>query len=211
MGPALRYQATINTKFQLSNVISGNGGNGITLHKASGNVVAMNYIGTDETGTVDLGNAQNGILVTKSSTSNLIGGEATGGNNPTGGGDPTDAIFVRPPQGNLISGNNQNGVLINGKSTGNQLSGNFIGTTASGNAALGNALDGVLIEKADGNSLLGCTFEQDPFVFYNVLSGNGGNGLRVNNSNDTTIQANFFGMGADNGTAVGNWRKRRGR
>ncbi len=41
-------------------------------------------------------------------------------------------------------------------------------------------------------------------MFYNVISGNGGNGLQVTNSNDTTIQANFFGMGADNTTPVGN-------
>ena len=192
------YQATINSSFQLSNVISGNGGNGINLHKASSNPIAMNYIGTDVTGTVDLGNAQNGILLTSKSASNLIGGEATGGN------DPTTDVFVRPPQGNLISGNNANGVLIQKNSTGNQLSGNFIGTTATGNAALGNSQDGVAIDKADGNTLIGCTFQQDPFVFYNVISGNGGNGLRVNNSDDTTIQANFFGMGADNDTAVGN-------
>ena len=192
------YQAELNTAFQLSNVISGNGGNGINVLKSSFNTVAMNYIGTNAAGTADLGNALNGIQLTKSSSGNLIGGEATGGNDPTGN------VFVRPPQGNLISGNNQNGVLINAKSSSNQLSGNFIGTTASGNVALGNSLDGVLIEKADGNTLLGCTFEQDPFVFYNVLSGNGGNGLRVNNSNDTTIQANFVGMGANNDTAVGN-------
>ena len=139
------------TTFALSNVISGNGANGITLHKASGNRIAMNYIGTDAAGTVDLGNAQNGILVRSKSADNLIGGEATGGN------DPTNNVFVRPPQGNLISGNDANGVLINGRSTGNQLSGNFIGTRASGNAALGNGLDGVAIEKADGNSLIGCT------------------------------------------------------
>ena len=158
----------------------------------------MNYIGTDVAGSVDLGNAENGILVTKSSARNLIGGEATGGN------DPTANVFVRPPQGNLISGNDANGVLINSKSTANQLSGNFIGTTASGLAALGNSLDGVAIEKADGNSLIGCTFQQDPFVFYNVISGNGGNGLRVTNADDTTIQANFFGLGSDNLTRVGN-------
>jgi hypothetical protein len=41
-------------------------------------------------------------------------------------------------------------------------------------------------------------------VFYNVISGNGANGLLVDNSNGTTIQANFFGMGADNNTALGN-------
>ncbi|MES2789477.1 MAG: right-handed parallel beta-helix repeat-containing protein [Planctomycetota bacterium] len=197
-GSPFSYQATINSAFQLSNVISGNGGNGIGLYGADNNQIAMNNIGTDVTGTVDLGNGANGILVTSKSTGNLIGGEAVSGNDPTAG------IFVRPPQGNLISGNQANGVLITGKSTFNQLSGNFIGTTASGNAALGNALDGVAIVNANNNSLIGCTQVQDPFIYYNVIGGNGGNGLRVNNSNDTTIQANFFGLGADNDTPVGN-------
>jgi len=192
------YQATVNTSFQLSNVISANGANGITLHQSNDNRIAMNNIGTNVVGTADLGNAQNGILIKKSSAGNLIGGEATGGN------DPTANVFVRPPQGNLISGNDANGVLINSKATANQLSGNFIGTTASGLTALGNSLDGVAIDKADGNSLIGCTFQQDPFVFYNVISGNGGNGLSVNNADDTTIQANFFGLGSDNLTRVGN-------
>ena len=58
--------------------------------------------------------------------------------------------------------------------------------------------------KANGNQLIGCTFQQSPFVFYNVLSGNGGNGLRITNSNDTTVQANFMGAGADNATVVAN-------
>lgn len=196
-GP-ISYQATINVEFQLSNVISGNGDNGIGLYAAHDNRIAMNYIGTDVTGTIDVGNAKSGILITSASKRNLIGGEATGGN------DPTNAIFARPPQGNLISGNNTYGVYLTGGATLNQLSGNFIGTTASGIAPLGNSLDGVAIVGAHGNSLIGCNLRQDPFVFYNVLSGNGGNGLRVTNSNDTTIQANFFGMGADNDTAVGN-------
>jgi hypothetical protein len=181
-----------------ANFISGNYGNGVYLNKSSNNVIAGNLIGTDVTGTVDLGNLANGIMITGGSANNLIGGEATGGN------DPTDNVFVRPPQGNLISGNDANGVLITGKATGNQLSGNYIGTDATGNAALGNSWDGVAIVKANGNSLYGCTFEDNPFVFYNVVSGNGGNGLRVANSNNTTIQANFFGMGANNDTAVGN-------
>lgn len=197
-GNSFSYQATVNSAFQLSNVISGNGGNGIGLYEASRNQIAMNSIGTDLTGTIDLGNGQNGILVTSKSIDNLIGGEAVAGN------DPTSGIFVRPPQGNLISGNAANGVLINGKSTFNQLSGNFIGTDASGNVALGNDLDGVAIVSANNNSLIGCTQVEDPFIYYNVISGNGGHGLRVTNSNNTTIQANFFGMGANNDTAVGN-------
>lgn len=196
-GP-ISYQATLNFEFQLSNVISGNGGNGVGLYGAHNNQIAMNYIGTDVSGSLDLGNAQSGILITAGAARNLIGGEATGGN------DPTNDLFVRPPQGNLISGNDADGVLITGNATKNQLSGNFIGTTATGVAPLGNSLDGVAIVDANGNSLIGCTLRQDPFVFYNVISGNGGSGLRITNSNDTTIQANFIGLGADNDTPVGN-------
>jgi hypothetical protein len=194
------FQATVNVGFQLSNVIGGNGANGVELNAANNNQVAMNEIGTDVTGTIDLGNSQNGILITNGSANNMIGGSATGGNNPRA----TPPVFVRPPQGNLISGNNANGVLITGGATLNTLSGNYIGTTAAGSAALGNTLDGVAIVSANNNTLLGCTFQQDPFVFYNVISGNGGNGVRVTNSNGTTIQANFIGIGADNETAVGN-------
>ena len=58
-------------------------------------------------GTLKRGNAKNGILVTNGARANLIGGQATGGNDPTAG------VIVRPPQGNLISGNRGNGVLIN--------------------------------------------------------------------------------------------------
>jgi hypothetical protein len=158
----------------------------------------MNYIGTDVTGTLDRGNAGNGILLTAGAVGNQIGGEATGGN------DPTNHVFVRPPQGNLISGNEANGVLLNAQAAANQLSGNFIGTTASGSSALGNQLDGVALENAPRNRLIGCTFQQDPFVFYNVIGGNDGNGVHVTDSDDVTIQANFLGLGADNMTPVGN-------
>ena len=180
------------------NVISANRSNGIDIFASSNNQVLGNYIGTDSTGTLFQGNAGNGILVTNGARNNLIGGNETGGN------DPTNSVFVRPPQGNLISGNNANGVLINFGATLNTLSGNFIGTAISGNSALGNRLDGVDIVGANGNSLIGCTFQDDPFVYYNVMSGNGANGLQITNSNNTTIQANFFGLGADNHTALGN-------
>ncbi|HTU24340.1 MAG TPA: right-handed parallel beta-helix repeat-containing protein, partial [Pirellulales bacterium] len=197
-GTIFAYSGQVNYAFQLSNVISGNGTNGIELNDSPGNTIAMNNIGTDTSGNLARGNGANGILVTDGSENNMIGGEATGGN------DPTNSVFVRPPQGNLISGNALAGVLINGGSTGNQLSGNYIGTNASGNVALGNAQDGVKIVDSNDNSLIGCNFTQDPFVFYNVIGGNGGNGLYVLDSNGTTIQANFFGVGANNSSAVGN-------
>jgi trimeric autotransporter adhesin len=192
------FQSTVNIGFQLSNVISGNSGNGIGIYGANDNQIAMNEIGTDSSGTIALGNANNGILITNGAARNLIGGQATGGNDPTGN------VFVRPPQGNLISGNRGDGVLITNGATQNVLSGNFVGTSASGNSALGNRQDGVAVVNANANSLLGCTFQQDPFVFYNVLSGNGGNGLRITNSNNTTVQANFMGIGANNASIVAN-------
>lgn len=180
------------------NIISGNGQQGILVSLSADNVITSNYIGTNSSGWAALGNGANGILLTNFSSGNLIGGEATGGN------DPTNGVFDIPPEGNLISGNNADGVLITSHATQNQLSGNFIGTSATGDAALGNGQNGVAIVGANNNSLLGCTIHTDPFVFYNVISGNGADGLLVDNSNSTTIQANFFGMGADNNTALGN-------
>jgi hypothetical protein len=192
------YQAEVNVGFQLSNVISGNRGHGVAITGGSDNVVAMNLIGSAFSGQAAVPNQGNGILVTGGASDTLIGGIASGGNDPTAG------VFVRPPQGNLISGNRSNGVLVTGGATGTVLSGNFVGTTASGNSALGNGADGVAVVGARETSLVGTTFRQNPFVFYNVLSGNVGNGLRITNSTDTTVQANFTGVGADNATVVAN-------
>ena len=192
------YQAKIDIGFTLSNVVSGNSGNGIRLANSSNNLIGMNYVGTDLSGLVDLGNLGSGILLENASKANSIGGQATNGN------DPTSGVFVRPPMGNLISGNGLYGALIRNGSEGNLLCGNFVGTDGTGNLPLGNGLDGVAILESDFNELIGCTFEQSPFVFYNVISGNGGNGVRVRNSDDVTIHANFMGVGADNASLVPN-------
>jgi trimeric autotransporter adhesin len=197
------YQAEVNVGSQLSNVISGNRGNGIGIYGANANRVAMNNIGTSFAGTAAVPNRANGILVTNRASGNMIGGQATGGNSPVSYNGSTP-VFVRPPQGNLVSGNRGNGVLVSGGASGNTLSGNFVGTTPSGTVTLGNGQDGVAIVGASGNSLIGTTFPQNPFVFYNVLSGNRGNGLRITNSNDTTVWANFMGLGANNATTVAN-------
>ena len=75
LGAVISYQATVNLGFQLSNVISGNGGNGIGIYGADGNQIAMNNIGTDASGTLKRGNAKNGILVTDGASGNMIGGQ----------------------------------------------------------------------------------------------------------------------------------------
>ncbi|MEJ0017951.1 MAG: Hint domain-containing protein [Acetobacteraceae bacterium] len=194
----------------VSNVISGNTGNGITFDGSSGNTLVDNRIGTNPAGTAAIANGGNGIRLTGGSNGNTIGGNAftdtgTGAkNDPTGDKGTIAPTFVVPPLGNQVSGNGQNGILIDANSRNNVLSGNFVGTTSDGNGDLGNALDGVAINGADNNSLIGCTFIENPFVYYNVLSGNGGNGLHVTDSDGTTVQANFFGVGANNSTIVSN-------
>ena len=60
------------------------------------------------------------------------------------------------------------------------------------------------IGHASGTSLTGCKFVNNPFVYYNVISGNRGNGLVVDGASDTTVQGNFFGIGANNTTVVRN-------
>ncbi|HEY8903887.1 MAG TPA: right-handed parallel beta-helix repeat-containing protein [Chthoniobacterales bacterium] len=200
----LAFQGVVQIGFQLSNVISANGGNGVGLYGSNGNIIAQNYIGTNPSGTAAMSNGRNGILLISGASRNLIGGQAAGANNPTGSKGATTPVFVVPPQGNLVSGNRMNGVLIADASVKNTLSGNFIGTNRQGNAAIGNRLDGVRILRSNRNSLTGCTFQQNPFVFYNVVSGNGLNGVEVESSDNITIQGNFMGVGANNGTLVPN-------
>lgn len=109
----------------MRNVISGNRGNGIDFGNNGGfgnggNRVQNNFIGTDATGTVALGNGS-GIVI--GASNNIIGG--------TG-----------PRDGNLISGNLFDGVQITdsgqGTGSGNILQGNFIGTQVNGVSPLGN-------------------------------------------------------------------------
>jgi parallel beta-helix repeat protein len=194
----------------VANVISGNRLNGIELGGSSSNTVVDNRIGTNAAGTAAIANGGDGIYVTHGSRGNEIGGTAfvntvTGqANNPTGSKGTVTPVFVVPPLGNLISGNGRNGVLIDTGSRGNELNGNFIGTTAGGDGALGNGGNGVWIAGAPGNSLVGCKFVNNPFVYYNVISGNRRNGLRVTNSNNVTVQGNFFGVGANNTAIVKN-------
>ena len=194
----------------VANVISGNGGNGVSLTGSSGDTIVANRIGTNPSGTAAVANGGDGIALSAGSTGNEIGGtdftDASTGqvNNPTGSKGQVPPVFVVPPLGNLISGNNGNGVSITGHSQSNVLNGNFVGTTASGNGALGNGGDGVVIDGSDGNSLIGCQASNEPFVYYNVIDANGENGLAVIDSNDVTIHANFFGAGADNTTLLGN-------
>ncbi len=194
----------------VGNVISGNTGNGISLHGSSEDTIATNRIGTNPAGTSAIANGANGIWITAASSANEIGGtiytdSATGkSNDPTGDKGTATPVFIVPPLGNLISGNARMGVLIDALSINTTLNGNFIGTSAGGETAVANGGDGVWLDGAGTTSLIGCRFSNDPFVYYNVVSGNAGNGLHITSSNNVTVQGNFFGIDADNSVELAN-------
>ncbi len=110
------------------NFISGNTFSGVAMFElATGNVVQGNYLGTDITGLIDLGNNTMGVFIVGSE--NQIGGTESG-------------------EGNVISGNNQNGIWILGEGQGNVIEGNFIGIDVIGDTSLPNTNDGILIENS---------------------------------------------------------------
>lgn len=158
------------------NLISGNNRAGVYLFNptAKGNVVQGNFIGTDITGTKRLGNGENGVSISGSS-SNVIGGAVAGGRN-------------------LISGNGQGGVYLITSSQGNVIRGNYIGTSVTGASALSNTADGVIIVGSADNTVGGGGAGEE-----NVISGNGGRGVLItaNGSTRNLVQGNFIGTTAD--------------
>src|SRR5947209_395709 len=66
------------------NLISGNGVNGVEIigtGSSSGNLVQANFIGTDVTGKVNLGNSKDGVLIDNSASFNTIGGSVSADGN----------------------------------------------------------------------------------------------------------------------------------
>ena len=125
------------------NLISGNGWEGIYINESSAhsNVVIGNYIGTNITGTVALGNTDSGIVISRASN-NVIGGTTS-------------------QERNIIAANGLQGVYITGTNAQrNTVIGNYIGTDVTGQVVLGNGGSGVYLNSAlrntvDGNLIAG--------------------------------------------------------
>lgn len=165
------------------NIISGNSSEGISLSDCSGNIIRGNYIGTDVTGDVDLGNSSYGIDILDLAINNTIGGAGAG-------------------EGNVISGNGEEGILIaNDGTTGNMILGNYIGTNASGTAALGNDQDGIEIENfASGNTIGGTAAGAG-----NLISGNGDDGIDIDEgASGNMVLGNYIGTDVTGTQAIGN-------
>ena len=155
------------------NVISGNQA-GVLIASAD-NVVQGNYLGTDVSGTLDRGNATDGIHLSSGANANLI-------------------------SGNLISGNDSDGIEIAGTATGNTVRGNLIGTNAAGGAALANTFMGVRLTGTANGNIIGGIGAGDR----NVISGNGEDGIFVDGVTGTVIQGNYIGVSAAGVALAGN-------
>jgi parallel beta-helix repeat protein len=174
------------------NVISGNGQNGIVIlgAGADGNIVQGNFIGTDITGTIDLGNSGDGIHLADGS-----------GFTPAAPGFPKNTLIggANSGAGNLISGNQGAGIrIVGGETLGHVIQGNSIGTDRDGDAAIPND-NGVLLEDAIG-VLIGGTENGAR----NLISGNTGAGISIAGGSNHVIQGNYIGTTADGMAALRN-------
>ena len=152
------------------NVVSANGKGGIVLFlaSASGNRVQGNYVGTDVTGTKDLGNVGRGIEFTNGAHDNLVGGD-------------------RFSQRNVISGNNGGGVGIYSGSKYNYLLGNLIGLTQSGAGMLGNGYAGVIVTDNAGLNFIGAARAG------NIIAANNQGIVLTSGCDATLVQGNYIG------------------
>jgi len=176
------------------NVISGNGGFGVLLEAPSSAIaattVAGNYIGTDLTGTVALGNASDGVALLGSAMNNTIGGET-------------------PAERNIIAGNGGHGVMLEADTFGpgadnrdNVISGNYIGIDANGVASLGNTFHGVVIQGGAHLNTIGGPADEAG----NVISGNGNYGIGIwgEGTDHNVVTSNLIGTNAAGTGSVGN-------
>ena len=145
------------------NLISGNEGAGVELGNSNfngvqpgGHRIQGNYIGTDKSGTKDLGNGDDGIFL-EDTSANVVGGKTVASRN-------------------VISGNG--GGLDLFDASGTQMLGNRIGTTADGKGALGNDAYGVYI---DGDQNLGSNnaLGDGTSAGSNTIAFNGGDGIVI--------------------------------
>ena len=156
---------------------------GIYIYDNGGNTVAGNYIGTNVSGAVALGNNADGIWV-NNTANNTIGGITAGARN-------------------IIADNNY-GILISGASaTNNQVLGNYIGTDASGSEALGIQTDGLRISSAPNNTVGGITLGSR-----NIFSGSGNCGVIIIGAGATGNQVlgNYIGTDVAGTSAIRNGR-----
>ncbi len=171
--------------FFYSNTISGNLENGILITGSgtNNNMIKANAIGTNSNGDMAVPNQNNGVLIENGANHTMVG----------------ETNFL-----NLISGNIENGVMITGNGTnGNQVKFNYIGTDDQGNQPIGNGENGVDIE---AGAMLNVIGENLVGKGFNIISGNGENGVLITGSgtDNNSVGQNFIGTNTLGNASVPN-------
>ena len=174
------------------NVISGNGDVGIYIGGGSNLAIRRNYIGTDASGLLPLGNGSYAIRAD---------------------GAPGTQIGT-PGNGNVMS-NNGRGVVLGYDASAYLVRGNILGLNKDGNQPMGNGESGLEIYTADnviGGTALGAFNQIGDSTYYGIFMwGAGATNNRVENNyigtNTALVQGlgNWFGIviyGA-NGNSIG--------
>ncbi|HPY40241.1 MAG TPA: SdrD B-like domain-containing protein, partial [Thiolinea sp.] len=162
------------------NIISANFKDAINTRFGTNRLAILgNYLGTDLSGTVNLGNTDNGIFL--QDTQN-----ATIGNSTAAGR-------------NIIAGNKISGIR-NSNSAGTLIAGNYIGLDTSGMVALGNSLHGIYVQNS-ANVRVGGSALADR----NVVAANGVIGVFLDGAtSNTRVENNIVGLKVDGNTDAGN-------
>lgn len=171
------------------NIIGCNGTNGVSIGMgASTNTIQNNYIGTNSTG-ADLGNLNNGILLSSGSGSTAA--------------ELVDNVIIS----NIVGYNRANGIQTFGDEEidGIEIKGNYIGIHPDGDD-IGNFLDGILIQTELTNIEIGGINPADRNFISNNLA-IGINIAPVTNTNAGTnnqIRNNYIGTTINGNADAGN-------
>jgi photosystem II stability/assembly factor-like uncharacterized protein len=167
------------------NIVSGNTGDGVTA-SGTGTKVQGNYIGTDITGTLALGNGNNGVLAGDNA---VIGGLVP---------EARNIISANAGLGNVALGwNNIGSAAI--------VQGNYIGTDVTGTRSLssGSVFVTTGVSISSNNHIVGGLAPGAR----NVISGNGW-GINIGDFGSppigTVIQGNYIGLNAEGTGALPN-------
>jgi parallel beta-helix repeat protein len=166
-----------------NNHIGGNGGCGVLVEDfgTNANTIKGNLIG--ELLETPKPNGS-GVCVIAGAVNTVIGGSTLADRNIISG-NANDGVFITGADIVGTPGTGTNGTVIRG---------NYIGTNSIGTAALRNVGDGIELDAGAGSTQ----------IIQNVISGNGGDGLKIKGANGSLVAANLIGLDATETISVPN-------